>query len=111
MEVELSNVIGAHIKVKRTAAGLNLPQLAERSGVAVSTISRIESGAKLPTLPTLLSLDRVLDLELAQLLADLGARSRRNLPEFEEYLRQKYGMPEEAIADIAAYFHKEATDN
>ncbi|MGW4130197.1 helix-turn-helix domain-containing protein [Amycolatopsis japonica] len=104
MDDEIGNIIGTHIKAKRTAAGLNTHQLAKRSGVAASTIGRIESGAKLPTLPTLLSLDRALDLELPQLLADLGAHSGRNLPEFEEYLRQKYDMSNETISEVAAYF-------
>ncbi|WP_158633079.1 helix-turn-helix domain-containing protein [Amycolatopsis sp. WAC 01376] len=104
MKVELSNIIGTHINAKRTKAGLTFAQLGEKSGVAASTILRIESGGKLPTLPTLLSLDGVLNLELPQLLADLGAHAGRDLPEFEEYLREKYGMSEETVAEVAAYF-------
>ena len=94
---EPSNIIGKCVKSKRLAAGLNLPQVAKRTGVAASTIMRIENGAMFPTLPTLLSLSDVLDIDLFKLLAELGAHTKRELPEFEDYLREKYGMSDDMI--------------
>lgn len=101
-----SNIIGNYVHEKRAAKGLNLPQVAKMTGVAPSTVSRIESGEMLPSIPTLLRLSEAVDLDLYALLATLGARTKGDLPEFEDYLRQKYGISEVAIAQIASYFRE-----
>lgn len=64
--------VGAAIRAKRMAAGLSLAQLADRIGVALSTMSKIENG-KLPTsFERLDGISRALDVDLAEFLGEGG---------------------------------------
>lgn len=49
----LATAIGENVRAARKAAGLTQAALAERTGILVPHISRLESGGKMPTLPTL----------------------------------------------------------
>jgi len=53
----------------RKAAGLTLIDLASRSGLAASTLSKIENGQMSPTYDTILSLAEGLDVDIAQLVS------------------------------------------
>jgi transcriptional regulator with XRE-family HTH domain len=55
------------VKTLRQRAGLTLTELAERSGLAVSTLSKIESGQLLPGYDSILRLADGLQVEVAQL--------------------------------------------
>ena len=57
-ETELEDQIKRNLIQARIDAGLTQKQLAERSGVRQSNISRIESGAAIPTLQTLSAIAR-----------------------------------------------------
>ena len=52
-ETELEDQIKRNLIQARIDAGLTQKELAERSGIRQSNISRIESGAAIPTLQTL----------------------------------------------------------
>lgn len=101
-----SNIIGNYLKQQREAAGLLQREVAKQAGVSYSTISRIESGAVLPTVDVLVSIGNCLELDLTELLAKLGHRTRRILPEFEDYLREMYDLSDEAIASVHAHFQR-----
>lgn len=103
-----TNVIGNYLKQRREAAGLLQREVAAHVGVSIATISRIEGGTILPTADVLAKLGDCLQLDLTELLAKLGNRTKRDLPEFEDYLREKYGMAEQTIAEVAAYFRQAA---
>ncbi|MFD5828308.1 helix-turn-helix domain-containing protein [Lentzea sp. NPDC060358] len=45
----LAATLGPFLAVERTRAGLDIPALAERSGVSISTIRRLERGVQRPT--------------------------------------------------------------
>lgn len=62
--------LGARLRQLRKARQLTLSGLASLSGVAVSTISKIESGALSPTLDKVLRLAEGLDLTIGQLIGD-----------------------------------------
>ena len=65
---------GAKLKRNRRGEGLTQQELAERSGVAQSTIAQIEGGARPTPHPrTLKKLARALGLETRELLDDLDA--------------------------------------
>lgn len=70
-------VIGSHvirlIREERERRGLSMNTLAKRSGLAQSTVSRIEHELRIPNLDTLLRLTEVLDIKLEELIA----RARR----------------------------------
>lgn len=61
---------GARIKQLREAAGLSQNELARRAGLAQSGLSYLESGAKGPSIDTLLRICSALGLSLSQFLGE-----------------------------------------
>lgn len=66
--LRLAVEVGANIRRRRTRRGLNQAQLGAAIGRDHSTVSRWESGERLPTLPALIALGRVLGCAPAALL-------------------------------------------
>ncbi|MBT2528057.1 helix-turn-helix domain-containing protein [Streptomyces sp. ISL-99] len=72
MEVELSEIldgIGPRLRELRRDRGLTLEALADGTGISVSTLSRLESGRRRPTLDLLIPLARIHRVALDQLVA------------------------------------------
>lgn len=70
--------IGDNIRASRAARGLTAEQLAAKSGVVVSTITHLESGAvKRPRLETLLDIANAMDAPVS-LLFETGTEARYN---------------------------------
>src|SRR5215467_7370674 len=63
----LNRKVGQRIAEQRRLAGLSQAQLAERVGFATETISRMETGAAMPSLARIDSIARALDVDLAEL--------------------------------------------
>ena len=69
--------LGRRIAAQRSLTGLSQARLAEKVGVAVETISRLETGAAIPSIGRLVSIADALKIELHELV-----RSRpRDSPE------------------------------
>jgi transcriptional regulator with XRE-family HTH domain len=62
--------VGSRLKELRTLQGLSQSDLARRVGVTASTISQVEGNLIYPSLPALLKLAEVLDIEVGQLFQD-----------------------------------------
>ena len=60
--------IGPRLRALRTQRGATLAQLAAQTGISVSTLSRLESGERRPSLELLLPLARVHDVPLDELV-------------------------------------------
>ena len=60
---------GLHLRKLRLERNLSQEQLAAKSDLAFSQIGRFERGVRSPTLSTLLSLSRGLDIDPKELLA------------------------------------------
>jgi transcriptional regulator with XRE-family HTH domain len=72
MSVELDEIlagIGPRLRRLRRDRGLTLQTLSEQTGLSVSTLSRLESGMRNPTLDLLIPLARVHHVALEQLVA------------------------------------------
>ncbi|MEV8305801.1 helix-turn-helix transcriptional regulator [Streptomyces flavidovirens] len=72
MDVELSEIlggIGPRLRELRRDRGLTLEALADGTGISVSTLSRLESGRRRPTLDLLIPLARIHRVALDQLVA------------------------------------------
>lgn len=67
---------GERLRHLRRQRGLTLAEVAERSGLAISTISKAERGLTALTYDRLLSLARAFDLELGPFIADPVTASR-----------------------------------
>jgi transcriptional regulator with XRE-family HTH domain len=60
--------VGPRLRGLRTRRGLSLTALAEATGISLSTLSRLESGGRRPTLELLLPLARELRVDIGQLI-------------------------------------------
>jgi transcriptional regulator with XRE-family HTH domain len=67
--VEILDSIGPRLRALRRDRGLTLEALAEDTGISVSTLSRLESGKRRPTLELLIPLARTHRVALDQLVA------------------------------------------
>jgi transcriptional regulator with XRE-family HTH domain len=66
--VDALGTVGARLRALRTERGTTLAQVAEATGISVSTLSRLESGGRKPTLELLLPLARVHQVSLDELV-------------------------------------------
>lgn len=62
------DAVGARLRALRSDRGLTLAQVADATGVSVSTLSRLESGGRRPTLELLLPLAREYQVPLDELV-------------------------------------------
>lgn len=70
-----AKVVGENVTKYRKAAGLSQAALAERIGVSVPFLSRVERGQKLMKLTTLLAIAQALDVSCDALLREDGPES------------------------------------
>jgi transcriptional regulator with XRE-family HTH domain len=97
--------LGAFLRRRRLAAGYSSREVAEAAQVDQSWLSRLENGHYAqPSVMHVLELCRVLDIDTADLLAEAGVPREHHLPTFSPYLRAKYDLPDEAIAQLEAHF-------
>jgi len=62
--------VGPRLRALRERRGSTLAQLSAASGISTSTLSRLESGARRPTLELLLRLARAYDVPVDELIAE-----------------------------------------
>src|SRR3954462_2453019 len=65
---EVLDAVGPRLRALRIQRGATLAQLSETTGISVSTLSRLESGRRRPTLELLLPLARALQVPLDELV-------------------------------------------
>lgn len=69
--------VGSRLKELRTRQGMSQSDLARQVGVTASTISQVEGNLIYPSLPALLKLAEVLDVEVGQLFQESGPLGRK----------------------------------
>lgn len=62
------DAVGPRLRTLRTSRGVTLAELSESTGISVSTLSRLESGQRRPTLELLLQLAKAHNLPLDELV-------------------------------------------
>lgn len=101
------SLLGSRVRQRRLELSLSLNQLAEATRLHKSFLSRVESGAvRQPAADSLERIARALQLPQTELFGLLDERARDLLPPLQPYLRAKYQLPDEAIADITAYLSR-----
>ncbi len=65
---EMDDTFGAQLRRLRRSTGRTLKEVADAAGLAVSTVSKIETGRMSPTYDVLLKLARGLDIDMTTLL-------------------------------------------
>lgn len=93
--------LGDFIRRHREAAGLSGYKLAQDAGLPRSQVLRIERGDIQPGPETLTRIAGPLKIAVEDLLAMAGYTD--GLPSFI-YLREKYGMSNEAVAEAEEFF-------
>ena len=92
--------LGTVLKAKRQERGLSLRGLAEALEVAPSSVLRFESDERRPSPELLKRIAKLLHADPEELLA----LANHQLPTLAPYLRAKYDLDPEAIAELEAHF-------
>jgi transcriptional regulator with XRE-family HTH domain len=74
------NAVGPRLRSLRQRRGSTLAQVAEATGISISTLSRLESGQRRPTLELLLPLARAYQVPLDELVDSPGTDDPRIRP-------------------------------
>lgn len=100
------DVLGQTIRARRQARGITQEELAERVGVTVETISRLERGIVSPSLTRLQGIAVALASTLSELLepgppSSRSARHTQAMARVTDLLRSRSVREIELIADVA----------
>jgi transcriptional regulator with XRE-family HTH domain len=79
--MKLEQIIGTQLMKRRNHLGWSQNELAERSGIAKITISKMERGIIIPKINTLLKLARALNTDINYFLEGLSLYSPKNANE------------------------------
>ena len=69
-DMDTSKIVGEKIKSLRESQSVSIEELAQRSGLSVEQIERIEENTDLPSLAPLIKIARVLGVRLGSFLDD-----------------------------------------
>ncbi|MGW4475845.1 helix-turn-helix domain-containing protein [Nonomuraea sp. NPDC004354] len=93
--------LGQYLDAARKHARYSLRQLAQESGITLSSLYRLLSDdVDRPSTVNLMRLAQVLDLNPADVFARAGVNAPS--PDLDTLLRSEYGLPDQAIAQIHA---------
>ncbi|MEO0454345.1 MAG: helix-turn-helix transcriptional regulator [Verrucomicrobiota bacterium] len=67
----LGEIFGRNVSKTRSQIGLTQALLAEKTGISTRYLQKIESGEKIPSLPTLLKIQQVLKVDWNDLFKGL----------------------------------------
>ena len=102
---EASAKLGAYVQQLRLERALSVRALAARAKVDFSWLSRLEHGRfASPDARSLWRIARALEVEVADLYLEAGYGDAHGLPGFGPYLRAKYHLPPDAVAQLEAHF-------
>jgi transcriptional regulator with XRE-family HTH domain len=100
-----NQALGDVVRARRLSRGMSLADAAAVSGLHHSYWSKLENGQYLTPAPRYLqTIGTVLDIPIEDLYGLAGYEVPKRLPSFKPYLRAKYDLPPEAIADLEKYF-------
>jgi len=102
---EKTTKLGRRVKALRAQRRLSVRGLAAAARVDATWLSRLERGMYDSPDPRLLrELADVLEIEPSELFIAAGFEDSQSLPQFAPYLREKYDLPERAVAQLQAHF-------
>lgn len=97
--------LGEHIHQLRLDRGLKLRETARKAGVDPTWLSRLEQGVYVSPDPhQLVKVAQGLEVDVEELYVVAGLSTGHGLPGFAPYLRAKYDLPDEAVAQLEAHF-------
>lgn len=97
--------LGEHLLRLRQRLGWKLRPAAREAGVDPTWLSRLEHGVYASPDPRAVAkVARAYSVDVEELYIVAGLSSGRGLPGFAPYLRAKYELPTEAVAQLEAHF-------
>jgi transcriptional regulator with XRE-family HTH domain len=100
-----NQTLGEYINQRRASQSWSLSDVAARSGLHLSYWSKLEAGQyDAPSPKHLQIIAKTLGVHFEDLYGLAGYESPERLPTFTPYLRAKYELPPEAVADLERYF-------
>lgn len=97
--------LGEFVRARRQSMDLSLADAATASDLDPSYWNKLENGRyQSPAPQHLQTIARVLDVPTEDLYGLAGYEIPERLPSFRPYLRAKYDLPREAVADLERYF-------
>jgi transcriptional regulator with XRE-family HTH domain len=97
--------LGDYVRSRRLSIGLSLTDAADASDLDPSYWNKLENGHYQKPAPQHLSaIAEVLGVAVEDLYGLAGYDVPTRLPSFQPYLRAKYNLPPQAIADLERYF-------
>ena len=100
-----NQTLGEYLRARRLSQGLSYQDVADRSGLHYSYWNKLENGQYEQPAPKYLRIiAKTLEVPVEDLLALAGYDLPERLPSFTPYLRAKFDLPPEAIADLERYF-------
>lgn len=101
MDEDQAKQLGEHLQNARKLKGFSARELSELTGMADSSIVRIELGMVAEPRPDKLKrIAEALELSTADIFERAGYATATDLPTMQPYLRTKYGLPPEAMDEI-----------
>ena len=98
----LDKMVGGRISERRRSAGWSQARLAERVNVSTETISRLETGATMPSLTRLAAIARALDVDLPDLFRrDDGDEHQRALKRLSVLMSDRTAREIELVTGLA----------
>jgi transcriptional regulator with XRE-family HTH domain len=99
-----NQALGEAVRARRLARGWSLADAANASGLHHSYWSKLENGFYQTPAPKYLQIiASVLEMPIEDLHGLAGYTVSKELPSFKPYLRAKYDLPPEAIAQLESY--------
>ena len=100
-----NQILGTFIRARRLSREMTLSDAAALSGLHTSYWGKLETGHyKSPSPKHLQTIARVIDVRYEDLYGLAGYDTPDRLPTFGPYLRTKYSLPPEAVAELERYF-------
>ncbi len=101
---EETNQLGEQVRSLRQQRGFSVRGLAGAAGVDATWLSRLEHGLySSPDARSLSKLARALEVDASDLYLTAGYGDGTHLPGLRPYLRAKYDLPPEAVAQLEAH--------
>lgn len=109
--MDAPSTLAEYLHQAREQAGISQRQLAGRVGIHNSYLARLESGENAsPSAELLQRIADVLEIGSTDLLAFIGVKPPKGLPELAPYLRAKYHLDNRAIRELAEHMRRLAED-
>lgn len=95
-----ATTLGEYVRQARERSALSLRNVEQMTGIPRATLSRLENGQVDNPAPRMLhKIADALVLDVSDLFAFVGVTSSEELPNLTPYLRAKYDLPPEALAE------------